>query len=232
MLGDEISEKVNAFLGQRSSIKLLEAGCGSMSYFKFAPSVVSTGIDISREQLERNAVIQEKIQGDLQTYPLPQDTFDVVVCWDVIEHLPRPQQALKNLFQTLKPGGYFILGFPNVASFKGLLTKFTPLWFHEAFYRFMKYQSHPFKAYLRFAILPGRVIAFAHQNGLEVVYQRMIEGKMTRRFRERFWVARATFGVVDFLARLVTLGKLQSMYWDSCALVLHKPVSTQSVRAA
>jgi hypothetical protein len=96
----------------------------------------------------------------------------------------------------------------------------------------MKYQSHPFKAYLRFAILPDRVIGFARENGLEVVYHRMIEGKMTRRFRERFWVARAAFGVVDLLARLVSLGRLQSMYWDSCALVLKKPASSQSVRAA
>ena len=224
ILADEISEKVNSFLRERNSIKLLEAGCGFRSYFKFLAPVISTGIDISREQLDRNQVIQEKIQGDLQTYPLPGDTFDVVVCWDVIEHLPRPQEALQNLFQTTKPDGYLILGFPNLASFKGLVTKFTPLWFHEAFYRFLKYQSHPFKTYLRFAILPGRVIAFARRNGLEVLDHRMIEGGMTRRFRERFWVARAAFGAVNFLARIVTLGRLQSMYWDTCALVLRKQV--------
>lgn len=227
MLGDEISAKVDSFLRERNSIKLLEAGCGSLSYFKFSAPVTSTGIDISREQLDRNQVIQDKIQGDLQTYPLPKDTFDVVVCWDVIEHLPRPREALQNLFQTTKPDGYLILGFPNLASFKGLLTKFTPLWFHEAFYRFMKYESHPFKTYLRFAILPGRVIAFARENGLEVVYHRMIEGGMTRRFRDRFWVARATFGAVDFLARIVTLGRLQSMYYDACALVLRKQVAAR-----
>jgi hypothetical protein len=60
VLGGEISEKVNSLLVGKSSIKLLEAGCGSASYFNFAPAVKYVGIDNSQEQLDRNEVIQEK----------------------------------------------------------------------------------------------------------------------------------------------------------------------------
>jgi len=222
MLFEEISDKMNSLLRDRKSIKLLEAGCGSRSHFKFAPEVWSVGIDISKEQLDRNQVIQEKILGDLQSYPLPREEFDIVVCWDLVEHLSRPRDALRNMFQATKPDGFVILGFPNLASFKGLVTKFSPFWFHETFYRFMKYQSHPFRTYLRFAVLPERVMMFAQENGLQVVYHRLIEGDMTRHFRERLLLARALFALIDLAARIVSLGGIQSFHLDSCALILRK----------
>jgi len=225
ILGPEISDTVNRLLNGRSSINLLEAGCGSASYFNFAPTVRSVGIDISAEQLDRNTVLQEKIRGDLETYPLPRNQFDVVVCWDVIEHLSHPRKALLNLFEATKPGGFVILGFPNLASFKGLATKFTPFWFHKLSYKLMRYKSTPFKTYLRFAVLPGQVAKFARANGLSVIYSKLIEGGMTRRVRERFWVLKIGFAAMNLAARIATLGKCQSLYFDSCALVLQKNIA-------
>jgi 2-polyprenyl-3-methyl-5-hydroxy-6-metoxy-1,4-benzoquinol methylase len=220
MLQSEISEKVNSMLAGRSSIKLLEAGCGSASYFTFAPEVKSVGIDISREQLDRNKVIHEKILGDLQTYSLPEGEFDVVVCWDVIEHLSRPRDALMNMFRATRPDGVVILGFPNLASFKGVVTKMTPLWFHTFFYWLMKYKSRPFKTYLRFAILPTKVVRFAEENGFSVAYSRLIEGGVTKQVTERFWPLRLLLSTLDLGARVLTFGKSRSLYLDSCAFVL------------
>jgi len=222
ILGPEISDTVNRLLEGRSNINLLEAGCGSASYFNFAPTVRSVGIDISAAQLERNTVLHEKIQGDLETYPLPRNQFDIVVCWDVIEHLSHPRKALLNMFEATKPGGFVILGFPNLASFKGLATKFTPFWFHKLSYAFMKYKSTPFKTYLRFAILPGEVANFARANGFSVIYSKLLEGGMTRRVRERFWICKIGFATMNLAARIATLGSCQSLYFDSCAFVLQK----------
>jgi len=86
----------------------------------------------------------------------------------------------------------------------------------------MKYQSHPFRTYLRFAVLPERVMMFAQENGLQVVYHRLIEGDMTRHFRERLLLARALFALIDLAARIVSLGGIQSFHLDSCALILRK----------
>jgi len=55
--------------------------------------------------LRRNAHLDEKILGDIQTYRWPVPRFDAVVCGDVPEHLPRPTAALDNLFDAVKPGG-------------------------------------------------------------------------------------------------------------------------------
>jgi SAM-dependent methyltransferase len=222
MLADEISAKANSLLVGKARIKLLEAGCGSASHFKFQPEVKSVGIDISQEQLDRNRAIQEQILGDLQTYPLPREEFDIVVCWDVIEHLSRPRDALKNMFAATKPEGLLILGFPNLGSFKGIVTKYTPFWFHELFYRFMKYSSRPFKTYLRWAILPRNVRRFAENNGCSVVYCRLVEGGVTRKVRERLWPIHAFLTCGDFVARVLSFGRIPSLTLDGCALILQK----------
>ena len=217
-----ISEYTNLLLQDRSNLKLLEAGCGSASYFRFANVCHRTGIDISPEQLERNQIMHEKILGDLQTYPLPAGEFDIVVCWNVIEHLSRPREALLNMFRTLKPGAVLVLGFPNLLSFKGLVTKLTPHWFHKLFYRRMKYRFRPFPTYLRLAVLPNRVIKYAQVHGLQVVFQSLHEGGVTQRFKQSVLLARAFFAAVDAVLRVFTFGKCQSLYLDNCALVLQK----------
>ena len=223
ILETEISERINALLNGKTNIKLLEAGCGSASYFKFVPTVQSVGIDILQEQLDRNSAIQEKIHGDLQTYPLPEQEFDVVVCWDVIEHLSNPRSALTNMFNATKAGGFVILGFPHLASFKGMVTKFTPFWFHRYFYRaIMKYKSTPFRTYLRFSILPKRILKLAQESGFSVAYYRLTEGTATKKVRKEFRLVAALFYVVNLGARVVTLGKCDSLYLDGCALILKK----------
>lgn len=221
-LEDLISDQVNGLLRGSHDLKLLEAGCGSASHFKFANLSSVVGIDISPEQLELNRVLQEKIQGDLQTYPLPHDAFDIVVCWDVIEHLPEPRAALANMFKSAKPGGVVVLGFPNLLSFKGLVTKFTPFWFHELFYRWMKYKTRHFPTYLRPAILPKRVVNFAQENGFSVVFNQVLEGGVTKKFKQRFWIVRVLLATADVVVRAVSFGRCQSLCLDTCALILRK----------
>jgi SAM-dependent methyltransferase len=221
-LEDIISDQVNDLLRGRCDLKLLEAGCGSASYFRFTNLGRTTGIDISPDQLDQNEVLQEKILGDLQTYPLPENAFDIVVCWDVIEHLSRPRDALLNMFRSVTPGGVLVLGFPNLLSFKGVVTKLTPHWFHELFYRWMKYKSRHFPTFLRLSILPNRVIEYALQNGFQVIFHKLLEGGVTTTFKQRFWLIRTLFAGVDAVARAISFGRCQSLYLDNCALVLKK----------
>jgi SAM-dependent methyltransferase len=43
--------------------------------------------------------------------PFAQETFDTVVCVDVIEHLPKPEEFLREFLRVLKPGGHLLLSF-------------------------------------------------------------------------------------------------------------------------
>ena len=50
-----------------------------------------------------------QILGDAQALGLADGTFDVVLCTEVLEHLPEPQRAVDEMFRVLKPGGTLLL---------------------------------------------------------------------------------------------------------------------------
>jgi SAM-dependent methyltransferase len=53
---------------------------------------------------------------DLFTAPLPEQHFDAVVLGDVIEHLPRPGEALDRIASLLSPGGVAWFALPDAGS--------------------------------------------------------------------------------------------------------------------
>ena len=48
---------------------------------------------------------------DVTLGPLP-DTFDLIIAEQVLEHIPWPSRAARNIFQMLKPGGAFLVTTP------------------------------------------------------------------------------------------------------------------------
>lgn len=217
-----VSKAANSLLNGKRHIKLLEAGCGSASRIKLNASVYAVGVDISREQLDQNTMLQEKILGDIQGCALPEQEFDIVICWMVLEHLSRPKDALRNLFRAVKPQGLLILGFPNLLSAKKALAKVTPFWFHKLFYRYMKYTSRHFPTYLRAAILPKRVMRLAEDHGFAVEFCTLLEDPVWTRISQRFWFMGLVLAAGIAVTRLVSLGKVQSPLLDNCGLILRK----------
>jgi len=225
LLQEPVCKAVNALLDGKGRIKVLEAGCGSASQINLTGEAHTVGIDIASDELEKNEALQEKILGDIQDYPLPKEEFDLIVCWMVLEHLPRPKDALANMFRAAKPGGIIVLGFPNLASIKGLVTKFTPFWFHNVFYRLMHYKSRHFPTYLRAAILPNRLIRFAEENGLSLAFRKLAEGGVAKKLRNRSIFMNLAFIVMNSAAQIVSLGRWRTALHDECAIILRKPCS-------
>lgn len=54
--------------------------------------------------------------GVLQAAAFPDNFFDVVTMWDVLEHTPDPLAELKESRRVLKNGGIIIVNFPDVGS--------------------------------------------------------------------------------------------------------------------
>lgn len=54
----------------------------------------------------------------------PEETFDAISFWDVIEHLPDPSEALQKAFRLLAPGGLVLIAVPNDHSLLALLAGF------------------------------------------------------------------------------------------------------------
>jgi SAM-dependent methyltransferase len=50
-----------------------------------------------------------RIIGDAQALGVRDASFDVVLCTEVLEHLPEPQRAIDEMFRVLVPGGRLLL---------------------------------------------------------------------------------------------------------------------------
>jgi len=168
---------VDGSLYHGSMVRVLEAGCGSASFLRFNGTTQLVGIDISAKQLERNTVLHEKIIGDIQSYEHPAESYDAIVCWDVLEHLREPELALKLFARAIKPGGLVILKMPNVLSLKGLVTKLMPHFVHVLAYRYFfnekdagKEDTLPFRTFLRLSISERRIRKQGEQLGLKTVF--------------------------------------------------------------
>jgi SAM-dependent methyltransferase len=208
--------------------RVLEAGCGSLSHLTLHQDHV-TGIDISAAQLARNPVLEERIQGDLERYPLPAGAFDLVISWDVLEHLPAPELALTNLARALAPGGLLVLAFPNRSSIKGFVTRLTPHRFHVWAYRWLwgieragEDDRAPFKTFLKPAMAPEAIREFARREGLVIVHDMAYESLMQRRLRKNHRVVDLGYWLIGAGVRLVTGGRLDPTPSD-LIFVLERP---------
>ncbi len=87
-------------LAHASSGRTLDIGAQNGPYAASFPNRVALDI-------RRGAGVQ--ILGDAQALGLVDAVFDVVLCTEVLEHLPEPQQALDEMFRVLRPSGTLLL---------------------------------------------------------------------------------------------------------------------------
>ena len=171
---EQIQSAIDNFSLENQTVQVLEAGCGSLSKFEFNNNYFITGIDISSKQLDRNQKIQKKILGDIQTYQFGSESFHIILCWHVLEHLKSPELALDRFIYSIKSGGVVIISAPNPPSLKGLVTKYTPHWFHILVYRNIygkpnagRDDEAPFKTYLSFSMSRSAVIKRFEKQGFK-----------------------------------------------------------------
>ena len=56
--------------------------------------------------------------GEFAELPLPEEGFDCVIFWHVLEHLRDPAAALRRSARLLTPGGLLVVAVPNLASWQ------------------------------------------------------------------------------------------------------------------
>ena len=189
----DLQKTIDRLLAEVETLRVLEAGCGSASHVDFPPSRWLVGIDLSEKQLALNPSLDERILGDIQTYDYEPNSFDVVVCWNVLEHVREPEEALRRFFRAIKPGGIAVLACPNPRSVKGLVTRLTPHRFHVWFYRrilgskLAGTDDHgPFPTIMSRDIAPEMICATAAAQGLKVEFCRGFDDFYNPRAGRRF----------------------------------------------
>jgi 2-polyprenyl-6-hydroxyphenyl methylase/3-demethylubiquinone-9 3-methyltransferase len=63
--------------------------------------------------LARSRGAARAVAGDVARLPFADDTFDVVLSSEVIEHTPEPLASARELLRVLRPGGHLVLSTPN-----------------------------------------------------------------------------------------------------------------------
>jgi SAM-dependent methyltransferase len=168
----------------KGGISIYEAGGGSTSFLplELLRRAKVTVVDIDAEQLRKNDYAQQKILGDVQSYRFPRDSCDLVICYNVIEHLRDVEAALDRFCEALKPGGLILIGAPSPQSLSGFVTRHTPHWFHVWFYRYVMGEERagqpgqpPFQTLFHPLVEPSRLVASANARGMDAIYCREYE---------------------------------------------------------
>ena len=107
-------------IGPRGSLngkRVLEIGCGRGVGVEILLSLGAehaTGFDLdprmvalAQKRLEKYGDRARVFVGDAEAIDAPDDSFDAVVDYGVIHHIPHWQLALKEISRVLKPGGTF-----------------------------------------------------------------------------------------------------------------------------
>ena len=101
--------------------RALDAGTGAGFLLPGLASRCSEvdGVDLSpvmhytQGMLDKRGLHNVKLtEGDLLQLPFAEPTFDLAVCLSVIEHIPNPEAALRELARVLHNDGVLILGYP------------------------------------------------------------------------------------------------------------------------
>ncbi len=100
-----------------SGKELLDAGCGTGWFSKKAVERGAnvTSMDIGQKLLDevKKKCNSNCVVGSILGIPFGNNTFDIVVSSEVIEHTIAPLESIAELYRVLKPGGVLILTTPN-----------------------------------------------------------------------------------------------------------------------
>jgi 2-polyprenyl-3-methyl-5-hydroxy-6-metoxy-1,4-benzoquinol methylase len=119
-LGDDIDAWAAAAEAEGRKLRVLDVGCTSGILFRHleprphCANIEIAATDIKREPLYRRERYLSYTMDDLMAGnpKTPSNAFDVVVCEQVLEHLPRIDVAIAALERMARPGGKVCVGVP------------------------------------------------------------------------------------------------------------------------
>lgn len=118
------------------------------------------------------------IVSDCDPIPLPDDSVDVVVCTEVLEHVENPSRFLGELVRIGKPGARYLISVPHPTS-EAVLRRIAPSWYFRPPFHIHVYE-------------PEQLDVFLNTSGLEIL-ARHDSGF----YWSMCWFLRMTVGMAD-----------------------------------
>jgi 2-polyprenyl-3-methyl-5-hydroxy-6-metoxy-1,4-benzoquinol methylase len=111
--------------------RVLDVGCGrGITLGALADSGFEThGFEVSSQAVQGiDRRVQTRIATSLEAAQYPDQFFDGIIIWHVLEHVLNPSAVLREARRILKPGGTIIVAVPNFSSLQARWSG--PAWFH------------------------------------------------------------------------------------------------------
>ena len=119
---------------------ILDAGCGDQSHKKYCKHLTYVSQDFGKYngmgnssglQMGKYDYGNLDIVSDITSIPKSDESFDAILCTEVLEHIPDPIAVIKELSRLLKSNGILILSAPFCS-----LTHFAPYHFSTGLNRY------------------------------------------------------------------------------------------------
>ncbi len=171
------SEKVKDCLRKDHHVLDLGAGAGIVPHLNYRGQVARVcGIDPDERVLE-NPHLDEAVVAQGEVVPYRDNSFDLVVSANVLEHLPEPVTVFEEIHRVLKPDGRFLFKTPNKWHYVALIARSTPHSFHEYVNRVRGREEHDTFPTLYRVNSPRKIRECASKAGFREVEIRLFEGR-------------------------------------------------------
>jgi SAM-dependent methyltransferase len=102
-------------------------------------AVTARACDYTSHLMRAPGITIDVVNLNTDSLPYPDESFDLITCTEVIEHLEHYRQTFRDIFRILKRGGTFVVTTPNVLNLRsrvryllfGFFSLFGPLHFRE-----------------------------------------------------------------------------------------------------
>jgi ubiquinone/menaquinone biosynthesis C-methylase UbiE len=202
-----VTRKLNADVDLSDKV-VLEIGCGRGAFANylisgsnaprslFACDYSEKAVELAAERYGSHGDRLKWQRENTELLSFPDNTSDVVISCETIEHVPNPALALMELFRVLKPGGCVLLTCPSYFNFFGL-------W---CFYRWAigKPYTEGGEFYVNYPLMP-RVWDWIKKAGFDVVEFRSSDIVLPlpthyHFFRQRLFSVFRIFGLQTFIS--------------------------------
>jgi SAM-dependent methyltransferase len=157
--------------------RLLDAGCGSGRLFTYdlrGHASLIVGVDLTSD-VGQNPNIDSPLRASLTALPFASETFDLIICKHVLEHLDQPESAFRELARILRPQGRLLILTPNRFHYVPLLAALLPRPFQRLVAGGRGLTPGEVHTTVYGANTPRRLRRLARQAGLRVAVLRLFE---------------------------------------------------------
>lgn len=152
--------------------KLIDIGCGRMPYRKELEPLVDFYIGVDHPQVSKlyHSDVKPEVLADGKKLPFKNNSFDIALLIQVLEHVDAPDKVIREASRILKPGGILIISVPF----------FYPL--HDMPYDFGRYTSSALKNFIDNASL--KIVKMEMQGNFFEFWMQMLNTFLIKRIND------------------------------------------------